>query len=250
MVSTDSFLNRLWQEGRGRRPLLLALLILLVVAVAGSTAAAAGPIPTITVVAVERDESVTIRTHNFPANRSFTARMGPMGTRGIGGTVVGTTNSGSGGTFDVTYEIPAGLQGHRQIAIRLEASGGYYAYNWFYNNTTGTGSGTATPVPTPPGTVYQGIPTFAIVSVERDNTVTIRTDNFPANRDFTARMGPMGTRGIGGTVVGTTNSSSGGTFDVTYEIPAGLQGHRQIAIRLDNAAGYFAYNWFYNSSTP
>jgi hypothetical protein len=32
------------------------------------------------------------------------------------------------------------------------------------------------------------IPTFSIVSVVRDQTVTIRTNNFPANQTFTARM--------------------------------------------------------------
>jgi hypothetical protein len=59
-----------------------------------------------------------------------------MGTRGIGGIEVTTINSGSGGTFTGTYKIPADLAGQGRIAIRLEAtSGGYYAFNWFYNNT-------------------------------------------------------------------------------------------------------------------
>lgn len=131
-----------WHSVAARRPvvrLLAPLFLALVIigaTVGSSTAAPTAQIPTITIVAVERDESVTVRTHNFPANRAFTARIGAMGTRGVNGTVVGTTDSGAGGTFDVTYEIPEALRGARQLSIRLEAPGGYYAFNWFYNNTT------------------------------------------------------------------------------------------------------------------
>jgi hypothetical protein len=38
---------------------------------------------------------------------------------------------------------------------------------------------------------------------------------------------------------------------VTFEIPPALYGLSQIAIRLQSAdSGYFAYNWFYNTTTP
>jgi hypothetical protein len=229
---------------------MLALVIVLTVAGSGVVAAQA-TIPTITIVSVTQNDTVTIRTHNFPANRSFTARMGAMGTRGINGTVVGTTNSGAGGSFDVTYDIPANLQGARQIAIRLEASGGYYAFNWFWNSTAGPGPapGTPAPTPTPSATRTTTIPTFQILSVVRNDSVTIRTANFPANRDFTVRMGPMGTRGVNGTVVATTSSGAGGSFDVTYDIPANLHNSYQISIRMESSGGYFAYNWFYNNTT-
>jgi hypothetical protein len=85
---------------------------------------------------VERDTSVTIRTANFPAGQAFTVRMGAMGTRGVGGVVVATTDSGTGGTLEATYSIPEALKGSYQIAIRLESPSGYYSYNWFYNSTT------------------------------------------------------------------------------------------------------------------
>jgi LysM repeat protein len=107
-----------------------------VLCVAVAPAGPAAPVPTFTIVSVVRDTSVTIRTANFPANQTFTARMGPMGTRGIGGTSVGTTNSGSGGSFTATYNIPANLKGAYQIAIRLDSPSGYFSYNWFFNNTT------------------------------------------------------------------------------------------------------------------
>lgn len=232
----------------GQQVLLVLLILFFVLGTAGSVAGASEHIPTISIISVERGETVTIRTHNFPANRAFTVRMGPMGTRGEGGTVVATTDSGDGGSLDATYNIPEELSGAYQIAIRLEAPGGYFAYNWFFNNTTGEVDPT-TPEPAPPDDAYTGNPTFRILSVERDETVTIRTTNFPADQAFTVRMGPMSTRGVGGTVIATTDSGDGGTFDSTYTIPDGLTGAYQIAIRLESPAGYFAYNWFYNNTT-
>lgn len=251
MATTATFID----HSRWHRMVWTALALLLVMALLGAVgAAAAQTIPTIEIVEVQRDQTVTIRTHNYPANRTFTVRMGPMGTKGINGTVVGTTDSGAGGTFDMTYDIPAALHGARQIAIRLDAPGGYYSYNWFFNSTT---DGAATPPPatppaTPPPTKTPSavIPTFNIVSVQRDTSVEIRTNNFPANQAFTVRMGALGTRGVNGVVVATTDSGTGGSFNATYSIPESLQGRATIAIRLESPAGYYAYNWFYNTTTP
>jgi len=44
-------------------------------------------------------------------------------------------NSGEGGTLEATFAIPAELAGEQRIAIRLQGEV-YYAYNWFWNNTT------------------------------------------------------------------------------------------------------------------
>jgi hypothetical protein len=196
-------------------------------------------IPTFSIVTVVTDTSVTIKTNNFPADETFTVRMGPFGTLGIGGTVVGTTDSGTGGSFQATYDIPASLAGSYKIAIRMDSANGYYAYNWFYNKAASE---------VQPG--YTGIPTFSIVSVVVDSSVTIKTNNFPADLDFTVRMGPIGTKAIGGIVVATTNSGTGGAFEATYDIPDSLKGSYQIAIRMDSPTGfYFAYNWFYNNTT-
>jgi hypothetical protein len=210
---------------------------------AGTTTPYTG-IPTISIESVQADESVTIRTHNYPANRTFLVLMGQMGTRGIGGIHVTTITSGSGGSFLETFDIPEGLHGNYQIAIRLQTEDGiYYSYNWFYNNTTVT----------QPASVsgYSGIPTFSISGVKEDESVTITTSNFPANYDFKVLMGKMGTRGIGGIEVTTINSGSGGTFTGTYKIPADLAGQGRIAIRLEaTSGGYYAFNWFYNNTYP
>ncbi len=94
-------------------------------------------VPTFKINAVTRDQSVTITTANFPAGDTFEVLMGAFGTRGVKGTKVDTVNSGQGGSFTATFNIPANMKGAKLIAIRLQSpTSGYYSYNWFYNTTT------------------------------------------------------------------------------------------------------------------
>jgi hypothetical protein len=91
---------------------------------------------------------------------------------------------------------------------------------------------------------------FIITKVVQDWTVTIQTDSlFPANNSFTVRIGPYGTNGVNGIIVGFTNSNQGGNFTATYTIPDALRGASQLAIRMDGELGYYAYNWFWNTTT-
>jgi len=86
---------------------------------------------------VVANSSVTISAANFPPNVTFNILMASFGTEGIGGILVTSFNSGVGGSFTATYNIPAALNGIQQIAIRLQDTAGYYfAYNWFWNTTT------------------------------------------------------------------------------------------------------------------
>lgn len=200
------------------------------------------PIPLIFIVSVTPGESVTIRTANFPRNTDFDVLMNYYGTLGIGGEKVATVNSGAGGILTWTFNIPSFLKDAARIAIRLQSKSGYYSYNWFWNKpTSGTGQ-----VPSKPFV----IPTFKIVAVERDKTVTIETANFPANDTFDVLMNTYGTLGIGGIKVTQVSSSAGGTLTWTFTIPEALHGQTKIAIRLQSpTSGYYAYNWFWNNST-
>jgi hypothetical protein len=198
-------------------------------------------VPTFSIDSVVVDTSVTIKGVNFPANYTFDVLMGPYGTLGIGGTKVASFGSGSGGNFTATFNIPAALAGSQRIAIRLQSTtGGFFAYNWFWNNTASSGSSTTT---------YTGIPTFSITSVVKDSTVTVSATNFPANVDFVVLMGAYGTLGVSGTQVATFNSGAGGDFSATYNIPTSIQGMTRIAIRIQSTSGiYYAFNWFWNAT--
>jgi hypothetical protein len=228
-------------------------------------------IPTFVVVSVIPGVKVTIRTANFPANKDFTVTMGKNHTLGVGGIVVATTNSGAGGSFQATYDIPLSLKGEAIIAIRLQATTGkYYAYNWFANSSTPqstagipyptssipTQSGTQislTPgavVLTPYATLFHGYPYFGITGVLQDSKVSISGANFPLNKDFKILMGPYGSYGLGGTLAGSMNTGSSPVFNATYDIPASVKGLERIAIRMDSSDGsFYAYNWFFNRST-
>jgi LysM repeat protein len=203
--------------------------------------------PTFSISSVVVDTTVTVQTYNLPPNDNFDVTMGPMGTKGVGGIKVATVNSGTGGAKQYTFNIPAGMKGAYQIAVRMQSpTSGFFAYNWFYNNTAGTGGQPPSPVP-PPG--YVGFPTFSILSVVRDTSVTVQSYNLPPNDSFIVTMGPMGTKGIGGIQVATVNSGTGGSKQFTFNIPAGLKGSYQISIRMQSpSSGFFAYNWFYNNT--
>jgi len=198
-------------------------------------------IPTFSIKSVVKGEDVTITTYNFPKNVEFTVLMGKMWTRGINGIEVATLNSGEGGSFEATFDIPEELANEERIAIRLEGTGGYYAYNWFWNNTAST-------PPAEPVDGYSGYPYFFITAVEKDTTVSIKAYNLPKDTDFTVLMGKMWTMGINGIEVTTLNSGEGGTLEATFEIPAELAGEQRIAIRLQGEV-YYAYNWFWNNTT-
>ncbi len=243
-----------WQLHR-RIGQMLVILLLGGLLLSSARTAAAQAIPTFTITAVDKDKTVTIETRNFPPNQKFTVTMGQMGTRGVNGFVAGTYDSGAGGRQTATFTIPAQLKGHARIAIRLQTAhlNPYFAFNWFHNAST-SGGQTGDPPPTqpPPAPGYSGIPTFLVTAVKKGQTVTITTKNFPANQNFAVTMGAFSTRGVNGVSAGSWNSGQGGTQSVVFNIPAQVSGHGRIAIRLQTAHAnpFFAYNWFYNASTP
>jgi hypothetical protein len=96
---------------------------------------------------VRPNETVTFQTNNYPRLQTFTVTMGPMGTKGINGIVVGQFNSGHGGSFAVSMQIPAQLAGSREISIRTQTENpdsALCAHSWFEN----VGDSTLTPTPT------------------------------------------------------------------------------------------------------
>ena len=159
------------------------LLVFTQAAMAGAGACGCAPCgscvpPTFVITAVARNNYVDIMTDNFPANENFIVTMNYMGTQGINGYVVATTNSGAGGRFTARYYIPAALYNQHQIAIRLQStSSGYYAYNWFYNTNANVSSSSSSTT-----TCYYGYPTFSIAAVDQDDSVTIAGNNFPPQR--------------------------------------------------------------------
>ena len=217
----------------------------------GGTAASKAT-PFTKVLNVVPDTEVTLQVFNLPADKDFIVTMGPMGTRGINGYVIGTQNSGEGGSFIVTYPIPDQLHGSEMISIRLEStSSGHFAYDYF-KNSEGYSAENPDPDLNPDWKLSTGTyPLTNIVSVVEGDSVTVAGSNFTINDEYTVRMGVFGTRGVGGIIVNTYSTNDSSSFSVTFTIPDSLKNLSRIAIRFESMnSPYYAFDWFYNSTFP
>ncbi len=213
----------------------------------GAPADENGSIPVFNIVSVVENESVTIQTHDFPLYQTFVIKMSSVETSGTGGIEVATTYIKDQSELELTYPIPNELIGSDQIVIWMVSDAGYYSYNWFYNKTfAGEQESTASDINDEPINPYPGNQTFDIVEVVKYQNVTIRTNNFPASKDFVVTMAEYGNEDQGGIQMGTFYSDQGGTVEETFLIPAALKGKDKISIRLESADGIYSYNWFYN----
>ncbi|MFC1936101.1 hypothetical protein ACFLYP_00385 [Chloroflexota bacterium] len=210
--------------------------------------ASSGGTPFTTILNVVQNTEVTLQTFNFPPDMDFAVTMGPIGTRGIGGILLGTQNSGDGGSFIATYPIPGQLFGQETIAIRFQSTTTeHFSYDFFQNsdgyNYNSFGTSFEGDWVLPPGTY----PYTLVIDVDQDNLVTISGFNFTKNDTYIVTMGPMGTKGVGGIQVRTFVIDGSGTFTENFKIPEGLKGVGQIAIRFESVnTEYFAYDWFWN----
>ena len=229
----------------------LAAIVLLALPISAAMATNKGTIPSISVVSVVPGTVVTVETRNFPADLDFEVTIGPYGSYGIDGTLVGTTNSGKGGTFTTTYNIPVELKNSARLAIRLRnPTKGYYAYNWFENivptPAPTTVAGTKTILPG-----YVGFPAFTVSEVEADKSVSVDAKNFPVKANVDVSMNIIGTFGEGGYFVKSQFTGEKGEFTAKFDIPKELAGVYMISIRIqDPVSGYYGINWFFNINYP
>jgi hypothetical protein len=92
--------------------------------------------PTFSIVAVEEDDWIKIKTNNLPPNVTFMVRMGKAGTKGIDGILVGTMFDDDGGGVRATFEIPDELVGKAKLDIRLENKALGMSYYMTLDNKT------------------------------------------------------------------------------------------------------------------
>ena len=216
-------------------------------------------VPTIVIEGVARNETVTIKGANFPANQSFAVRMGGFGTLGINGALSSTSVNSSNGSFTAEVAIPAGVKDFSRIAIRLDGAG-YHSYNWFWNNSTGVA---AAPDPDPEKDLgnesaklpdnqpaYTGVPALTFEKVEGEQ-VTVKTGNFPPNQTFFVTMGSYQTAGRGPSV-GTIVSGDGADGSHTFTIPPNIAHYGYILVRAQTAHAnpFYATAGFNNPSGP
>jgi len=234
------------------RHILVLLIILGIVIPTGVGIVNANKIPTFDIVSVVPDEVVTIETSDFPADMKFDVLIGRYGNFGKDGTKVATQDSGKGGSFTATFNIPKELKGVEKLSIRLEnKASGYYSYNWFENAVMEAKDKSATTVPVAEGEEVVYHPSFTITRVDMDKNITVSGTGFPVDMEFDVLMGEYGSTGVGGVKVSSQKTGSKGEFKATYIIPAVFKGTYKIAIRMASAKSpYYAYNYFYNATYP
>lgn len=90
-----------------------------------------------------------------------------------------------------------------------------------------------------------------IVSVLKGQSVTISVVDMPANKEFRVLMNVIGTQGVKGTEVGIAKTGKDGSFTKTFAIPSALKNEKTVAIRIEatDKTGWYAYNWFTNSTS-
>jgi len=182
----------------------------------------------------------TIRSSTLTASvATQSSDMMVSGTPGIGTPGILATPMALGTIYPATEGAPAGLG--TPAAIGTPGLAGTPGLTGFATMTIPTATKFVPNFP-----VIPGVPTFGIMSVVGDSTVTIMTSEFPAKSQYTVYMGPYGSRGYGGTLLGTFNTDAGGQMTLTFNIPATLKGYSPIDFRIEFPDGRYTFNFFYN----
>ncbi|MEA4813026.1 MAG: hypothetical protein VB108_10735 [Anaerolineaceae bacterium] len=230
--------------------------------------------PVFAIKSVEKGKSVTVITDNFPPGLEFTAMIGKLGKNGEDGTPVGKFNSGEGGAFEATFDIPAFYKDYTALAIRLVAPKQYFAYSWFDNSGaapsssavvqvtttpigtpeasagTSTPAQTATPEPTKDPNVFvpkPGGPRIDILSVQGGKAIKVKATNLYPDVEYSFKMGNFGSADTG-KEAGKFTADKSGSQELSLEIPEGVKDLNIISILMESKKG-FAYNFFYNITT-
>jgi hypothetical protein len=194
--------------------------------------------PILSVLSVAQGGKVTVQISNLPANLTFGAFMGPVGSQGVRGQSVANFDTGPGGKTVKTFSIPVSLAASAQIDLRIEATGGYFAYVTFSNQSFGY---------TPRG--VGGVSAITVVKMVKDSLVTATLKNLPANVTISVFIGAAGSQGLGGSQVANFETGAGGASTHLFEFPVSLRGSANVDLRLQ-APGYAVYATIANTNLP
>ncbi len=206
-------------------------------------------VPTTSIAAVVKNESVTIQTSGFPANQTFHVFMGYNGTQGINGYLVSKITTGEGGSFLAKFYIPEELASENIVAVRFESvtESKYFTYNWFYNETAIGASNTTVTNQTTYNHLPAGFPTFSILSVVYGQSVTVQTRYFPADQRFAVFMKDGALADITWYEVAGIETGEGNSQIATFSIPSELRYQEMITLKFYNINdGFITYDLFYN----
>ena len=130
-----------------------------------SPVSAAGGI-SLKIIAVDKNNQIVVEAVNFPANQTWTVRVGPYYTFRGDAVEVTSFTSKAGGTFRFIVQLPAVVEDVDWVSVRLDSDQKYLAYNAFFNVDRGDATTTGPqPSETPTGTSTSTSLTCSLTSV-------------------------------------------------------------------------------------
>lgn len=200
------------------------------------TPAAAGVQPVITVIGNVPGGIVYVRVDNLPANTTFTVTMGPAGSGGLGG-LVAHFDTGAGGSRLLMFELHANIRLASTIDMRIDNGAGTYAVATFENINLPRPSTQPTTTPTIPATggpVVSALTSLQLLNVQKGGWVKVAMVNFPAGKDYVARIGTVAMGGLDGSVVGGVYTGTGTVSQALFEIPFLFRNEPSLVLRLES----------------
>ena len=201
------------------------------------TPAVAGTQPVIAVIGNVPGGIVYVRIENLPANTTFVVTMGPAGSGGLGG-LVAHFDTGAAGTRFFMFELHANIRLASSIDMRIDNGAGIYAVTTFENiNLPRPSTQPTTTTPTVPATsspVVTTLTSLQLLNVQKGGWVKVALVNFPAGKDYTARIGTVAMGGLDGSVVGGVYTGTGTVSQALFEIPFLFRNEASLVLRLED----------------
>ncbi len=181
----------------------------------------------LTIVEVKKDVSVRVRADNLPANQDFTVRIGTYYNFFRDYEVIGTINSGKGGSMEWTSSLPEVTKGVKWVTVRIDSAQKVYAFNAFINADRGSqpsaampGSGTGSMcavVAASPATVSPGVDYDIVWDIRNTSGRTLEA----ANVDFVFVSGDSRYEGKRYDLAGDVSNGDAFRFVVDMTAPSG-----------------------------
>jgi len=211
-----------------------------------SPVSAAGGI-SLKIIAVDKNNQIVVEAVNFPANQTWTVRVGPYYSFRGDAVEVTSFTSKAGGTFRFIIPLPAVVQDVDWVSVRLDSDQKYLAYNAFFNvdrgdaTTTGpqpsestTGTSTSTSLACSLTSVSVTAPNPMDARYDFDAVWTIKNTG---SKDWEANL--LDYKYWSGTKMNN--------FANLYDLPSNVAKGESITLRVDmtapSTAGTYTSTW-------
>lgn len=191
----------------------------------------------IEVIGVKANETIVVQAKNFPANQTFKIRIGTFKNFAKDYVVVGSVNSGTGGSFQFSVDLPTMQKDADLFTIRLDSAEKNFAYNVFKNITSGASIPVTGPTPAPVSGNCQVTTSPSQSLGLREDFDAVWTVKNTSSKNW--EMGEVDYKYISGSELQK--------YYKLYDLPVTVKPGETVEIRVDMlapaVAGTYATNW-------